>query len=54
MRERERERVQRTLTSGCNVGRIVGPSVVADTERFVALGLALGVSPALDILARCY
>ena len=40
------------MTSGCDVGRIVSPSVVTDAERLVALGLASGVSPALDAFAR--
>jgi hypothetical protein len=46
------KRGQRTLASGGDVGRIVGPSIVANAKRFFALGLASGVSAAFHIFAR--
>jgi len=42
------------LTSGRNVGRIVGPSFVANAERLLSLCLASGVRSAFDVLARSF
>lgn len=42
------------LASGGDVGRIVGPSFVANAKRFFALGLASCVSAAFHIFARSF
>ena len=42
------------MTSGSDVGRIVGPSFVADAKSFFALGFACSVSATFDIVARSY
>lgn len=42
-----------TLTSGCNIGRIISPAFVADAECLVSGRLASGVNPAFHTFARC-
>lgn len=38
-------------TTGRNVSRVESPSFVANAERFLSLGFAVGIFPALDIRA---
>lgn len=49
---KEKKRGQRTLTSGGDIGRIVGPTFIANAESFFALGLASCMSAAFHIFTR--